>query len=103
MNRPTSPTTVINTQEVNTDAFRDAAYRAFIKLQQKLQKNTINAGDALMELHNDSNNNNEEITELFCLAYILLDRNKDRLNDVEPTTHEKIVQHLIQTYSQKLH
>ena len=83
MDRPTSPTTVIDTQGVNTDMFRAAASRAFLKLKQKLQKNTINAGDALMEFHNASNHNNEEITDLFCLAYILLDRNKDRLNDVE--------------------
>ena len=103
MDRSTSPTTVINTQEVNTDMFRDAASRAFLKLKQKLQKNTINAGDALLEFHNYSNHNNEELTELFCLTYFLLDRNKDRLNDVEPTTHEKLVHHLMETYSQKLY
>ena len=88
-------------QNMDKEAFISCACNGFTKVKEKLQKNSINSADALVEFINYDGDDNDHYTELFCLTYILLEKSKEGMNQISPNTYDKLVNHLVDTYASK--
>ena len=88
-------------QNMDKEAFISCACNGFTKVKEKLQKNSINSADALVEFINYDGDDNDHYTELFCLTYILLEKSKEGMNQISPNTYNKLVNHLVDTYASK--
>uniref|UniRef100_A0A6C0KL07 Uncharacterized protein n=1 Tax=viral metagenome TaxID=1070528 RepID=A0A6C0KL07_9ZZZZ len=86
---------------MDKEAFISCACNGFTKVKEKLQKNSINSADALIEFINYDGENNDHYTELFCLTYILLEKSKEGMNQISPNAYDKLVNHLVDTYASK--
>ena len=88
---------------MNVDQFKQAANVAFNFIKNKYNKNSINAGDALLELYNYENtsedDDNVHLTCMYCLAVLMLHSKKASMDS---ETYDKILDYTKQKYIEKL-
>ena len=101
MNRTSSPISEHSETQNESEWFNESSSRAFTKLKDTLQKNTINTGDAILALTQWSGNDPLELIDIFCLANLMLLRSKHRVNEISPDNYELINKKLIETFHEK--
>tara|TARA_B100001142_G_scaffold193720_1_gene192638 strand:+ start:1395 stop:1715 length:321 start_codon:yes stop_codon:yes gene_type:complete len=101
MNRTSSPISEHSETQNASEWFNESSSRAFTKLKDTLQKNTINTGDAILALIQWSGNDPLELIDIFCLANFMLLRSKHRMNEISPNSYEKLNNKLIETFHEK--
>ena len=111
MDRPISPTSIIemdvseemsNTIDISSEHIRNAAIQGFHYIKQKLNKETLNSGEMLLEFWNYNETNGERFTELFCLAILVLMKSKDTLNEISDNVYTKLINHSTNLYNSKI-
>ena len=107
MDTPMSPRSILNIPEpsieqIEIQDFHNAASHGFDYVKDKLQKSSLTAHDALLEFYNYNENNNTQLTALFCLAICFLQNSQQSLNQIEPTVYNKLFTYTVNMYMSKL-
>ena len=100
MDRPMSPRSILNIpqpsiEQIEIQDFHNAASHGFDYVKAKLQKSSLTARDALLEFYNYNENNNIQLTALFCLAICFLQNSQQSLNQIEPTVYRTTTENII--------
>ena len=106
MNRPYSPTTVMtadiptNISEIFTvDIFNTNANEGLTYVKNKLNKQTINAGEIMLEFYNCDSIDIELQTKLFCVTILVLMNRKNTLNEINDNIYEKLMNYTVEKYT----
>lgn len=118
MQRPDSPIgiddigktfdqTLVNDSDFSREDFYDMARIGFNKLKDKLQKTTINTGDALSafwDYNVDSSADDDMciMTSYYCLAMIMLMNKKSYFDGIDSTIYNKLAEYTINKYNEKI-
>ena len=107
MDTPMSPRSILNIpqpsiEQIEIQDFHNAASHGFDYVKAKLHKSSLTARDALLEFYNYNENNNIQLTALFCLAICFLQNSQQSLNQIEPTVYNKLFTYTVNMYMSKL-
>jgi hypothetical protein len=111
MDRPISPTSIMETivpEElsndvgITVDVINDGAQHAFDYIKQKLNKDTINCGEMLVEFWNYNDSDGVLFTSLFCLTLLVLIKCKDNLNEISDNVYLKLMNYSTNLYNTKI-
>ena len=112
-----SPKSVsINVGDIENNEFSNnfklAAGNALEFLKTKLGKESISGGDSLEEFLTYENEDNDHLTELFCLAVSMLKAGKENIDNLDlnrdenrtnsNSTYDKLLRHLVSNYENRL-
>ena len=110
MNRSVSPTTILMpptiTEDINIGIepqdINNAAQIGFDYLKSKLQKTLLTPGDILLEFWNyNEPESTDMLVPLFCLSVLVLMKEKDALNEINPEIHNKLLTYTIEHFNTK--
>ena len=112
MDRPVSPTSILNIPEEDIqqleedqgiDQWIEKAEIGFQYVREKLNKESINAGEALIVFYNFDIliDDYDFFLPLFCLAICFLESCKDALNEIESNSYKKLFDYTIHMYTTK--
>ena len=118
MQRPDSPIsiddigktfdqTLVNDSHISREDFYDMARIGFNNLKDKLQKTTINTGDALSafwDYNVDSSADDDMcmMTSYYCLAVIMLINKKSYFDGIDSTIYNKLAQYTLNKYNEMI-
>ena len=106
MNRPYSPTTVMSAEIplsisnlLDMEQFHFAAEQGLTYVKNKLNKQTVNAGEIMLEFYNCDSIDIELQTKLFCVTVLVLMNRKNTLNEINDEIYEKLMNYTVEKYT----
>mgnify|MGYP001167988582 CR=1 FL=1 len=86
----------------DVEAIHGLACSGFDYMQKISDSQTVNTGNVINRYLSNLPEDKDKEQELFCLAITMLNMSKDKINSVNPTSYDKILQGLVKTYSERL-
>ena len=106
MNRPYSPTTVITSEfpqfisnVIDINNFHSAADQGLTYVKNKLNKNSVNAGEIMLQFYNCDSVDIELQTKLFCITVLVLVNQKNTLNEINDEIYDKLMNYTVTKYN----
>ena len=108
MSRPNSPVSSMDSNFTGFDIDLDpsdiitAAETGFNILKEEKNLRAIKPADSVLALCEYDGSDNNKLTALFSLAFLLLTKSKDALNEIELNSYNALSTYIIKIYNEKL-